>query len=723
MELDTSKRIPILVERLLKQSLPAEQLPRYKPYFLRLLAMNISVPSNNEKNTLKKILKRVDPRKLSQFQELYTKLQKNKTLSSKKHILYLLYRIHESPLVSVFPLEIPKKSKSFLKISTFPEISARPVLNKLEKELMQDIVCILQGSEGKYIKYSNLEDRYHVQTSYIFYPLAKMLDEITELACLHRKIQRYLMNGHLCQASQALVCTLQNELIEYYHLITLFQTDPDMTLRKIYLWVAHPIERLKWMTIICEAAETLRGSEIISAVYSYIAMGDPVIQKIIYKVLDDVASSLMHMIEVWITEGEIRDPYHEFFISENLNISDEQLWLFKFVVVPEHVPVIFSQKMVETIFLIGKTINFIKSSCKKDWNSFSKKPRPHIYSTEAFESWIKDTANLVNKHLFEILFDQYHLASHFLNIKKIFLVGQGDFHHSLIEQLVELLKTKEKMVYKYDLRSVLENAIRNSNLQNESQDFLNLLDIKLLDRSGLDLGWDIFTLDYLISSPLTVIFTEKIMATYRKIFKFLWHAKRAMFYLGQFQCIRTLISFQNNSELYEVIQMLMILRQAMRHFINNLISYILLEIIEKAWKRFYSKLFCAQNLDELIFLHNKFLETLLKEMLLSDPEIYSKTMKLLELCIRTEIIWLGLFEVISNQMPVKKKDFEIISLEELEQFTEYSNDIQNVTEQFKKELTEFTQILASSEDPQQKFLAFRLDFNEYYQFQQFVLFE
>ena len=101
------------------------------------------------------------------------------------------------------------------------------------------------------------------------------------------------------------------------------------------------------------------------------------------------------------------------------------------------------------------------------------------------------------------------------------MLGQGDFHHSLMGQLIPLLNESAKKVKKHSLRSILENSIRNSNFFNEDPEFLNFFDVKLLDSSPLDSGWDVFALEYMINSPLTTIFNDTAMKTYTRIFSFL----------------------------------------------------------------------------------------------------------------------------------------------------------------------------------------------------------
>lgn len=62
-------------------------------------------------------------------------------------------------------------------------------------------------------------------------------------------------------------------------------------------------------------------------------------------------------------------------------------------------------------------------------------------------------------------------------------MGQGDFHHSLMETLTDELNKKAVETYRHNLVSMVETAVRASNVQYDSPEFLNRLDVKLLEAS------------------------------------------------------------------------------------------------------------------------------------------------------------------------------------------------------------------------------------------------
>ena len=81
----------------------------------------------------------------------------------------------------------------------------------------------------------------------------------------------------------------------------------------------------------------------------------------------------------------------------------------------------------------------------------------------------------------------------------------------------------------------LETAIRSSNAQYHDIEFLSRIDIKLMEHSPGEKGWDIFTLDYRVNDlpPLSTVFSEDVMRCYLKIFNFMWRLKKVEHSLSQ----------------------------------------------------------------------------------------------------------------------------------------------------------------------------------------------
>lgn len=60
-------------------------------------------------------------------------------------------------------------------------------------------------------------------------------------------------------------------------------------------------------------------------------------------------------------------------------------------------------------------------------------------------------------------------------------------------------------IYLHNLSGVLETAIRATNAQFEEPDILKRLDVRLLEVSPGDSGWDVFSLDYHVDGPIGTV--------------------------------------------------------------------------------------------------------------------------------------------------------------------------------------------------------------------------
>jgi gamma-tubulin complex component 3 len=82
--------------------------------------------------------------------------------------------------------------------------------------------------------------------------------------------------------------------------------------------------------------------------------------------LQNVSKPLYEMLQRWIYEGELDDPYGEFFVACNNAASEEELWQTKYSIREDMLPSFLSKEMAQKIFSIGKSLNFIRYSCHDD---------------------------------------------------------------------------------------------------------------------------------------------------------------------------------------------------------------------------------------------------------------------------------------------------------------------------------------------------------------------
>lgn len=136
-----------------------------------------------------------------------------------------------------------------------------------------------------------------------------------------------------------------------------------LSLRKLYLWVQEPLERMKWLALIIDSTKNLKGGAICSAVHTFTLNGNPTTSTFINKILKEVSAPILTMIKTWMIEGEINDPYREFFVDTDPKVPDERLWLEKYSLNHIMIPSYISSELAIKILQTGKAVNFIRRCC------------------------------------------------------------------------------------------------------------------------------------------------------------------------------------------------------------------------------------------------------------------------------------------------------------------------------------------------------------------------
>ena len=121
---------------------------------------------------------------------------------------------------------------------------------------------------------------------------------------------------------------------------------------------------------------------------------------------------------------------------------------------------------------------------------------------------------------------KFYLSTHLLALKKFMLLGQGDFVTCLMDSVGPELKKRATQLYRHNLTGTLEGALRASNAQFEPSYVLDRVGVRLLEASPGDSGWEVFSLDYAVDSPLNAVVHAEAMARYRIAFHMLWRLKR-----------------------------------------------------------------------------------------------------------------------------------------------------------------------------------------------------
>jgi len=72
---------------------------------------------------------------------------------------------------------------------------------------------------------------------------------------------------------------------------------------------------MKWLAVITDSVNNLKGGAICSVINTFGVNGSPATKQFISRILKEVSVPILTMIKSWMLEGEINDPFCEFFVE------------------------------------------------------------------------------------------------------------------------------------------------------------------------------------------------------------------------------------------------------------------------------------------------------------------------------------------------------------------------------------------------------------------------
>jgi gamma-tubulin complex component 3 len=483
-------------------------------------------------------------------------------------------------------------------------------------------------------------------------PLISILNTLAEPSLLYRTLEDFVKTPAKGLLNQSLRAAINNELRAYLTLVATLEgqvrlalvTIDDnaprsgigkagVTLKRCVVWTREATMGLRLMSLIAEESKSKKGGQLISLIHSFSSShGDPIVGAFAERLLTPVTRPFYDILRHWIYDGELSDPYLEFFVQEQSadqmpkgKSGSTNVWEDKYLISAPMIPSIITEDFAEKVFLIGKSLNFIRHSCgDAQWvESYSKESSKELRygDTATLEAWIDDAYKTTMRRLLHLMTAKFHLFDHIRALKSYILLGQGDFIALLMESLAANLDRPAGAQYRHTLTAQLEHAIRGSNAQYDSPEVLKRLDARMLQLSHGDIGWDCFTLEYKIDSPCDVVVSDWGARQYLKVFNFLWRVKRVEFALASTWRKVTTGSRGVLQTRHKSVQQTWKTTRGvlaeMVHFVGQLQYYILFEVIESSWTVLQNKLKQEDiTLDDMIEAHTTYLNAITHKGLL-----------------------------------------------------------------------------------------------------------
>ncbi|XP_059184163.1 gamma-tubulin complex component 3 [Centropristis striata] len=668
-----------------------------------------------------------------------------------------------APIATRPPLGPPVPSSRLVRPRRDGEVS--------EASLVRDILYVFQGIDGKFIKMSAQDNCYKIDSKVV---LCKSLRDtssrLAELGWLHNKVRKYTDARSLDRAfglvGQSFCASLHQELKEYYRLLSVLHsqlqvedeqgvtvcTESSLTLRRLLVWMYDPKVRLKTLAALVDFCQGRKGGELASAVHSYGKTGDPQMRALVQHILSLVSHPILNFLYRWIYDGELEDTYHEFFVASDPNVKTDRLWHDKYSLRKSMIPSFITMDQARKVLLIGKSINFLHQVCH------DRTPPGKITPACKSADTPKDAAELLSdlegafqekidaayfdtsKYLLDVLNRNYLLLEHLQAMRRYLLLGQGDFIRHLMDLLKPELVRPATTLYQHNLTGILETAVRATNAQYDNAEILKRLDVRLLEVSPGDTGWDVFSLDYHVDGPIATVFTRECMGHYLRVFNFLWRAKRMEYTLtdiwkGQ-MCNAKLL--KTMPELSGVLHQCHILASEMVHFIHQMQYYITFEVLECSWDELWNKVQQAQDLDHIIAAHEAFLDSVISRCLLDNNsrsllnQLRAIFDQIIEFQSAQDSLYRSALEELTLRLQFEERkqkreeegQWGVTAEQEAEEkkrVQEFQDTIPKMRSQlrilthfYQSIVQQFLVLLMTSTDESLRFLSFRLDFNEHY---------
>jgi len=281
-----------------------------------------------------------------------------------------------------------------------------------------------------------------------------------------------------------------------------------------------------------------------------------------------------------------------------------------------------------------------------------------------------------SRSLLRLLQHGHHLTTHLHSLSRFFLLDHGDFFIQFIDTAENELRNEVKDINVTRIQTLLQQAVSTSTLAADpNKDSLtcgmasnNLIQhLHLIqsagtgamgvgasgggsrssgeeaNASGMDIlnstgttptaglkGIEAFTLDYKVTWPISLVLSKRAMAKYQLLSRLLYFSKHV-----ECRVLSCWIDHQSTKELNiaKGAQQAFLLRQRMIHFIQNFVYYMGIEVIAPRSHEMHQGMSAAIDTDEVLGLHERFLDTCLKECLLASHDQLRNLTKIMTTCL------------------------------------------------------------------------------------------
>lgn len=549
--------------------------------------------------------------------------------------------------------------------------------------VIDDLLSALMGIEGRYVSIKRVRGRdghvvLQIDQSMDFalqeliqriFPLCEDYVLISQFVESKSHFKSGLVNHAFAAALRALLLDYQAMVAQLEHQFRLGR----LSVQGLWFYCQPMMGSLHALSIVVEKASSsnISGSAMLNLLQSQskAMAGDNAVRSLLEKMTQRASSAYLGILERWVYEGVIDDPYGEFFIAENKSLQKESLtqdydakyWHQRYSL-KDGIPS-FLASIAGTILTTGKYLNVMRECGHNVQVPLTENSKLMSFgSNHHYLECIKGAYDFASGELLNLIKEKYDLMGKLRSMKCYLLLDQGDFLVHFMDIARDELAKRPGEISVEKLQSLLDLALRTTAAAAdpcheelaccvERVSLLKrLATLKDLESSypsnytnpvfeGDDqlepvtiTGLETFCLSYKVPWPLSLVISRKALTKYQLIFRLLFHCK----HVNRQLCVAWQLhqGFRAINTMGTPISRSSILCRSMLKFINSLLHYLTFEVLEPNWHLMHDRLQTVKSIDEVIQFHDFFLQKCLKECLLLLPQLLKKVEKLKSICLQ-----------------------------------------------------------------------------------------
>ncbi|KAK2867890.1 hypothetical protein FQN49_003363 [Arthroderma sp. PD_2] len=423
--------------------------------------------------------------------------------------------------------------------------------------------------------------------------------------------------------------------------------------------------------------------------------GDPATGVLLQTLLREASRPYMAMLNEWLHHGGIRDPHAEFLVKEQKGIKRDKLeedytdeyWEKRYTVRDNEVPPQLDA-VRDKVLLAGKYLNVVRECGGVDISK-EVKDVPKTFDDPRFLDNINGAYAHANASLLNLLLTKNSLTTRFRSLKHYFFLDRSDFFSYFLELGTSELRKPAKHVNEGKLQSLLDIVLRQPgsiaaqdpfkedvkvrmNQMGLTKWLMRVVSVSGIDQDNPDggvekyqtpapqasesekdiIGFDALELDYLVPFPLSLVISRKTVLRYQLVFRHLLSLRHLETLLvNSWQDHSKSTSWRHKSsdrkvELWK--RRAWTLRAKMLVFVQQLLYFCTAEVMEPNWQILMNRVNgdgteatevtvngtkqVNRTVDELMQDHVDFLDTCLKECMLTQGKLLKIHSKLMTCC-------------------------------------------------------------------------------------------